>query len=67
VTSLKDFTLDGVTGKEFEAEITKPKGYIAGRVIVVNNRLYQVFAIGTNARLTDGDARKFLDSFKFTK
>jgi hypothetical protein len=67
VTSLTDFTLDGVTGKEFEAETTKPKGYVSGRVIVVNNRFYQALAMGSSARLSDADVRKFLDSFKVTK
>jgi hypothetical protein len=64
ILSNKEFTLGGSTGKEFESEVTKPRGYVSGRVIVVGNRFYQVLAVGTNARLSNPDVRKFLDSFK---
>lgn len=67
VLSEKDFSLAGETGKEFEAEISQPKGFISGRVIVVKGRLFQALAIGTNARLSNSDVRKFLDSFQITK
>src|SRR5262245_27580611 len=59
--------MEGTTGKEFEIKSTKPKGYVCGRVIVINNRLYEVFAGGTDARLTSPDVRKFLDPFKLIR
>jgi hypothetical protein len=62
VSSTKDFTLEGSTGKEFEVESGSPKGYISGRVIVINGRFYQFFAAGSNAKLSNSDVRKFLDS-----
>jgi hypothetical protein len=67
VQTTKDFTLGGSTGKEFEVQTKQPQGYASGRVIVVGNRFYQVLAMGTNARLSDPDVRKFLDSFKLVK
>lgn len=67
VTTEREFTFEGNKGLEFEAETTKPKGYVSGRVIVINNRFYQLLAMGNNARLTDGDVQKFLTSFKLTK
>jgi hypothetical protein len=67
VLSSKRFRLGGETGKEFEAESGKPKGYLSGRVIVIDNRLYQVVAAGTEGRLSNPDVRKFLDSFKLKK
>src|SRR5262245_46720368 len=67
ILSTKDFTLEGSTGKEFEVESSKPKGYISGRVIVINHRFYQFFAAGNNARLSNSDVRNFLDSFRIIK
>src|SRR5262249_457403 len=67
ISSTKDFTLEGYTGKEFEIESKEPKGYISGRVIVVKDRLYTFQAAGTNAKLSNSDVRKFLDSFKLLK
>jgi hypothetical protein len=67
VLSETDFTLDGNKGKAYEMEINQPKGFATGRIVVVNNRLYQTLAIGTNARASDPDVKKFLDSFKLTK
>ncbi|HKB35905.1 MAG TPA: hypothetical protein VKD72_05590, partial [Gemmataceae bacterium] len=67
ILSTKDFTLEGSTGKECEIESTKPKGYISGRVIVIDRRFYQALAMGTNAKLSNSDVSKFLDSFKLIK
>jgi hypothetical protein len=67
VLSENDYTIEGSTGKEFEIETGKPKGYVSGRVILINNRFYQMFAMGTNARLASSDVQKFLNSFKLTK
>jgi hypothetical protein len=65
--SEKEYTFEGSTGREFEIETGKPKGYVSGRVIVLNGRFYEMFAMGTNARLSNSDVRKFLDSFKLKK
>src|SRR5262249_6073193 len=67
VTIERDYTFEGATGLEFEAETAKPKGYVSGRVIVINNRFYQLLAIGSKARLTDPEVQKFLTSFKLVK
>jgi hypothetical protein len=67
ILSENDYLFEGTKGKEFEVEISKPKGFISGRVILINNRLYQMFAMGTNARLSDSDVQKFLKSFKLIK
>jgi hypothetical protein len=67
VLSQTDFTLDGFTGKTFEMEIAKPKGFASGRILVANGRLYQIVVMGTNARASDADVQKFLGSFKLTK
>jgi len=67
ILSEKDVTVEGATAREFEVESTKPKGHVAGRVFVINNRLYQIFAAGSNLRLADADIQKFLDSFKLKK
>jgi|SRR5262245_35466405 len=67
ILSEKDYMFEGTKGKEFEVEIPKPKGFISGRVILIKNRLYQMFAMGTNARLSDPDVQKFIKSFKLIK
>jgi hypothetical protein len=64
----RDFTLDGVKGREVEISITKPvKGYTTARIIVVNNRLYEVLAVGTKQKLDDPEVKKFFESFKVNK
>ena len=65
--SSTDVTIGGSKGKAFEAEIAKPKGYVSGQMVVVNNRLYQLIAIGSNARTSNPDVQKFFDSFKLAK
>jgi hypothetical protein len=67
VLSNKSFSLAGSVGKEFEIESAKPKGYVSGRVIRYRTRFYQVLAMGTDARLTNSDVRKYLDSFDITR
>lgn len=68
VTKESDWTIEGVTGKEVEMKITKPKkGYASVRIVAVNNRLYQVLGIGTDASLSDSTVKKLFDSFKITK
>ena len=67
VLSEKDYTFEGATGKEFEADAKNPKGYLSGRMFVINNRWYQVVAMGGNARLSNSDVQTFLNSFKLLK
>jgi len=64
VLKKKDFTLGDATGREFEILTAKPKGYGAGRMILINDRLYQYFVLGPDARLSDADVKTFLNSFK---
>lgn len=67
VTLQREYTFEGTKGLEFEGETTKPKGYVSGRVIVLNNRFFQILALGSNARLSDPDVQKFLTSFQLMK
>jgi hypothetical protein len=67
VLSQSKFTMEGSSGTEFEIESSDPKGYVSGRMIVVRGRFYEILAMGTKARLSNTDVRKYLDSFKLTK
>lgn len=64
VTEEKEHEFAGHKGRAFEIEAQKPKGYVTGRVYVVQNRLYQLLAIGPNARASSAEVKKFFDSFK---
>jgi hypothetical protein len=48
-----EWKFEGSVGKEFEAETTKPKGYISARLILINNCFYQIMAMGVNARMSN--------------
>src|SRR5438105_4516188 len=68
VTTKKDFTLDGVTGKEYEMSITKPvSGHAMGRILYVKNRLNQLLVVGSSARLAAADVQRFFNSFNLTQ
>jgi hypothetical protein len=68
IISEKDIDIEGTRGRAFEMEVTKPKqGYATGRIVVINGRLYQIFALGANMRAKEPDVQKFLSSFKLTK
>ena len=68
VLSETDVTVEGAKGKGFEMEVTSPrKGYATGRIVVINGRLYQIFALGSDMRASNADVQKFLDSFKLIK
>jgi hypothetical protein len=67
VLSTTDVSVGGKPGKAFELEITQPKGFAAGRMAVVDGRLYQLLVIGANRRATDPDVQKFFDSFELTR
>jgi hypothetical protein len=59
--------VDGHPAKAFEFEMGNPKGFAVGRVLVANNRLYQLIVMGSKISSSDADVKKFLDSFKLTK
>jgi hypothetical protein len=62
-----DITIEGHEGKAYEFEMGNPKGYAVGRIVLVNNRLYQLLVMGANISSSDADVQKFLNSFKLTK
>ncbi|MDB5313025.1 MAG: hypothetical protein JWO38_7227, partial [Gemmataceae bacterium] len=51
---------------EFEIESGSPKGFAAGRVLIVGGRVYEVYVIGRKTRLADPETRSFIDSFRLT-
>jgi hypothetical protein len=55
---------DGGSYREFELETKKPSGCFSGRVLIYRDRVYQLFAYGSEARLANPDVKKFLNSFK---
>ena len=58
----------GNQGKRVEWWVNKSKvGFASSRMVVVNNRLYQIVVIGEEATNDNADVKKFLDSFKLTK
>lgn len=67
VVSEKDIKVgpDKLEGKEYL--IDKGKQQTRFRVVVKDNRLYQVAALGTGEFVTGTDATAFLDSFEFAK
>jgi hypothetical protein len=68
VTQEKDWNFAGVKGKEVEMKIKKPRaGFATARIIVINDRMYQVLAIGTGTTLDNADVKKFMASFKLDK
>src|SRR5262249_18644668 len=62
-----NWVFEGTVGKAYEMEITNPKGSGAGRMVVVDNRLYQLFVLGQKTRASDPDVQKFFDSFKIKR
>jgi hypothetical protein len=58
----KSLLLDTHPGRELTIEI-EGKGMVVMRLYAVNNRLYQVVAVGPADLVTSQDAQKFLTSF----
>jgi hypothetical protein len=59
-------TMNGYPGREFK--IASPGALnLHARIFLAKERLYQVIAVVPEARDSAGDAKKFLDSFKFQK
>jgi hypothetical protein len=53
--------------REYEVEERNSKKlFSSGRIIVVRGRLYMLFASGKDARLSNPQVRKFLDSFRLS-
>jgi hypothetical protein len=58
----------GNQGKAVELQINKPKGgFVSSRMVVVNDRLYQIVVIGEEATNDNADVKKFFESFKLTQ
>ena len=58
----------GNEGKPVELQLTKPKvGFVSSRMVVINNRLYQIVVIGEEATNDNADVKKFFESFQVTK
>jgi len=64
VLSDKPCNFSHCKGREFEAQITKPKGFLSGRITFVNLRYYMILVTGEEAHLSNADVATFLDSFK---
>ena len=55
-------------GLAYELSVNKPaKGHATGRLLVVNNRIYQLMVLGVNAREDNPDVIKFIGSFKINQ
>src|SRR5262249_8212420 len=67
ILSQSPVTIEGQEGRAFETEITNPKGYAWGRMVVINNGLYQLLVVGSTYRATAADVKKFFDSFQLKK
>jgi hypothetical protein len=67
VLSETDFDLGGSKGKAFEVEVGRPRGHAAGRMVVVDGRLYQLIVMGADLRASDPDVQTFLGSFRLTR
>ena len=65
LTSEEKVSLDGNPGRSFSAD-AGANGRLKARIYLVKNRLYQVFVGGSQDKVSDADAQKFLDSFKLT-
>jgi hypothetical protein len=58
------WNIAGHVGRAFEIELTQPKGYASGRMVVVNGRLYQLLVMGAHFRESDAEVQKFFGSFR---
>lgn len=68
VKSETPIKLDGkYPGAEVKMDVTTPqKGEMINRIYIVENRLYQVMAVGTSSFIKSSNVQKFLDSFQVT-
>jgi hypothetical protein len=65
----KETKLDGYPCRDFDGvgKIDKVEINIKGRFCFVENRLYQVFALGDKTKISPADVDKFIESFKLLK
>jgi hypothetical protein len=61
------WSINGHEGRSYEIEITNPKGFGTGRMVVINNRLYQLLIMGSNYRESDAEVQRFINSFKVNR
>ena len=61
------FGADKLPGREFTVEKDKVKQRIKFRILIKDNRVYQVVAIGPAEFVNGKDATAFLESFELTK
>jgi len=64
--SEKEVKLDGHSGRELDIEVGNGM-LVRARFYAVNNRLYQVMAVGSRDLVGSTDTGKFLNSFKLVK
>lgn len=64
VLTQSPWNINGHVGRAFEIELTQPKGYASGRMVVANGRLYQLLVMGANYRESDAEVQKFFGSFR---
>jgi hypothetical protein len=67
VLSDKACSFAGGHGREFEVKSGKPKGYVSGRLIIINGRYFRIMVMGETARLSNPDVQTYLQSFKQIK
>ena len=61
-------TVEGVSGMEFEANVTWPgKGRAACRIFVYKKKVYILGALGANIKADSDDVKEFYSSFKLAK
>ncbi len=65
VMSSRKIVHQEVEGLEFEVELTKRKGYLAGRIFIRNDHVLMVACMGESVRLTGTDVVRLFDTFKF--
>ncbi len=65
----KETKLDNYPCRDFDGvgKIDKVEINIKGRFCFVENRLYQVFALGDKTKISPADVDKFIESFKLLK
>ncbi len=67
ITINRPWSFAGNKGIEFQIKSKKPKGYVSGRLIVINRRVFQITGMGNSETLSSSDVQKFLNSFELTK
>jgi len=68
IKSEKEYLLGNVPCRDFEAsgKVQSTDVLMKGRFCLADNRLYQLFALGSQANLSKTDVDRFIDSFKIS-